>query len=543
MKHSDGAVPALPDHRLERRILILAPTGNDASLTAEVLKREKLVSEICGDVTTLAAEAARGCGVIILAEEVMMDKAIAVLLRALHNQPPWSDVPLVLITSGGEAGKEQLRRLGIFGGANVTLLERPFRRSTLLSLLDVALRARGRQYVARDSVAELKRAHAELEQALRAKDDFLAALSHELRTPLNPVLLLASENVHDESLPEKTRADFEVVRRNIELEARLIDDLLDLTRISRGKVSLEKRPCDIHAILREALVTVELEIRQKHLILNKDFGADLHVVEGDEVRLQQVFWNILKNAVKFTPDGGTIRVKTSSDANAEKIIIEISDSGLGITPGELGHIFDAFAQGDHSLRSGPHRFGGLGLGLTISRMLVNLHSGMITAVSEGRDRGATFTIQFPCLRLGENRTALSSPASDANGTAHNRCKPASLRVLLVEDHDATRVVLTNLLARRGFEVFSAASVKEAIDVAEHEKLDVVLSDIGLPDGSGYDLMERLRDDFGLKGVALTGYGMEHDVARSQRTGFVSHLIKPVRIEALEKTLADFAQVK
>jgi signal transduction histidine kinase len=523
----------------ERRVLIVAPTGNDAGLTAEFIQQANLSPQICRDVAQLAEEVKRGCGVIVLAEEILGQSSITLLIQTLAEQPPWSDIPIVLITSSGEVSQAHLRRLVIFGpGGNVVLLERPFRLGTLLSTLEVSLRSRQRQYEARDLILELKRVHDEIQAASRAKDDFLAALSHELRTPLNPVLLIASENAADPELSPKMRADFEMVRKNIELEARLIDDLLDLTRISRGKLILNKSPCDVHAILNDAVATVEAEIKKKNLALKLELQAGSHRVLGDAVRLQQIFWNVLKNAVKFTPENGQISVKTSTLPEEETIIIKVIDTGIGMTTREIAHIFAAFTQGEHARGGGgSHRFGGLGLGLAISRMLVKLHSGLIYATSTGHDRGSTFTIKLPLAQ----KKAGSEPGKDSRPPPDQAppAKNPGLRILLVEDHEPTRIALANLLSRREYTVSTAATVGEAQGFAAQNKFDLVVSDIGLPDGTGYELMSKLRDDFGLRGIALTGYGMEQDVDRGKRAGFVAHLVKPIRIEALEKILSGF----
>jgi PAS domain S-box-containing protein len=376
------------------------------------------------------------------------------------------------------------------------------------------------------------------ETASRSKDDFLAALSHELRTPLNPVLLIASDAANDLQLPEKTRADFGMIRRNVELEARLIDDLLDLTRITRGKLSLEKRPLDVRAVLQDAIAIVRADAETKKISLTLDLGTDQIMVLGDAVRLQQIFWNVLKNAVKFTPEGGRITVEIRTLAENGNIAIKIIDSGIGLTIREITHIFNPFAQGDHAGSSGSHQFGGLGLGLAISRMLVELHSGVIQAASAGRDQGATFTIELPCLPAGEISAPPEQPATNNPQAALK--KNSVRRILLVEDHEPTRTALARLLARRDYQVMAASSVAEARALVRREKFDLVVSDIGLPDGNGYALMSELRDEFGLRGIALTGYGTEQDVSRAQNSGFVAHLTKPVRIEALEKALGDAA---
>jgi len=397
----DSSPAALAPTNVERRILILAPTGIDAHLTAEFLNTANLSPRICDDVPELCDEIAHGCGAMILAEDILGDSSIQNLVSLLIAQPSWSDIPVVIVTRGGEASKMQLRRLGIFGpGGNVTLLERPFRPGTLVSALEAALRARQRQYEARDFVERLKRARDEAQMANRAKDAFLAALSHELRTPLSPILLIASEYASDNRLPDEIRQNFQIILKNIELEARLIDDLLDLTRVTTGKLVLQCHDVDLHRILMDALDTVWAEIQKKEIQLDSHLSAAHCTVNGDAVRLQQVFWNILKNAVKFTPKNGTIKIESAIVRNPDTaVFIRITDSGIGMTPEESARVFEAFVQGDHADGNGTHRFGGLGLGLAISKNLVQLHSGTITAESAGRNQGATFTVTLPIVSM------------------------------------------------------------------------------------------------------------------------------------------------
>ncbi|HTO02163.1 MAG TPA: ATP-binding protein, partial [Opitutus sp.] len=295
----------------------------------------------------------------------------------------------------------------------------------------------------------VERARDEALAASRAKDDFLAALSHELRTPLNPVLLLATEAAANPELPEMVRRDFEIIAKNSLLEARLIDDLLDLTRITRGKMSLETRLLHVHPILREAIEIVRSDLVAKNLHLQVSLGAERHTMQGDAARLQQVFWNVLKNAVKFTPSEGQIRITTSNGSNGE-FVAEISDTGRGMTAPEIDHAFTAFVQGDHAVKPGWHRFGGLGLGLAITQSLVKLHGGTIRAHSAGRERGATFTITLPTIEMS---AAAVIPAPPPMKTiADTESKSRALSLLLVEDHEPTRTALTGLLERRGYEV-------------------------------------------------------------------------------------------
>ncbi|HEX3730201.1 MAG TPA: ATP-binding protein [Opitutaceae bacterium] len=374
----------------------------------------------------------------------------------------------------------------------------------------------------------------EIVAASRAKDDFLAALSHELRTPLNPVLLLASDALSNVEYPASAREAFRVIEKNALLEARLIDDLLDLTRIEHGKISLDRQPVDIHSVLQDALVTVRADAHERRIAVELDLQADHPRVLGDAGRLQQVFWNVLKNAVKFSPVGGRIQISTRTGPEAGEVTVFVTDHGIGIELHEMERIFSAFSQGDHAERARGHRFGGLGLGLAISRKLVELHSGRIHVVSPGKDQGATFTIELPLLARSPERDA--APAALSEPLPAGAAAP-SARILVVEDHEPTREPLTRLLKRRGFQVVAVSSSTEALGEAARSSFDLVLSDIGLPDGDGYALMRALRERYGMKGIALTGYGMTEDISRSSAAGFVAHLTKPIQVSVLDRALA------
>jgi signal transduction histidine kinase len=373
----------------------------------------------------------------------------------------------------------------------------------------------------------------ELVLANRAKDDFLAMLSHELRTPLGPALLLASESAGDPAIPEILRQRFDAIARHVELEARLIDDLLDLTRITNGKLLLDSKPVDIHLAVEDALATVEEEIKKKQIFITLNLMAENFTVAGDPVRVRQIFWNVIKNAVKFTPEHGQITVATSSNIGDGKILVKVIDTGIGLIQKEIDSIFNAFSQGGFADLE-RRRFGGLGLGLTITRRLVDLQSGTIRAESRGRNQGATFTIEFPYLELAEDKL----PAS-LKSAAGPKVVKRSLSILLVEDDEPTQQTLRQLLTGRHHKVIAVSTLTEARKVSCKEKFDVVLSDVGLPDGNGYTLMAELRDNFGLKGIALTGYGMGQDIEKAKKAGFVTHLTKPVNIESLESALNQF----
>jgi len=387
---------------------------------------------------------------------------------------------------------------------------------------------------------EIIETRAAAERTVQAKDNFITALSHELRAPLNPVLLVASERAGNPELPDQLRVDFNNIARNVKLEARLIEDLLDLTGITPGKRVFEARALDAHDILQNALVTAQPQLERKHIALTLGLRAKRYTVMGDAARLEQVFWNVIDNAVKFSGEKEMIAIGTRTNAAKERLTVTIVDTGTGMTEAELGSAFNAFAQGHHSGGGGPTRRGGMGIGLARSRMLVELHGGSIRAFSAGRGQGSTVVIELPLVAL-EGKTGGSSSgfSKRVNPSAVVRTEPAGhpCRVLLVEDHEPTRVELTKLLARRRYVVVSAGSVAEAMALADQKEFDLVIADIGLPDADGWELMTTLRERHGLKGIAVTGYGTDLDIAHSKVAGFVAHLIKPVTAQSVEDALA------
>ena len=387
---------------------------------------------------------------------------------------------------------------------------------------------------------ELKRAHDEILTASRAKDNFLATLSHELRTPLNPILLIASDAVQNPQLPADVRADYEMILKNVELEARLIDDLLDLTRIARGKILLEKKRVDVHGVLLDSITNVREEIRRKKIELSLNLSETPCAVFGDPVRLQQIFWNVIRNAVKFTPIGGHITVQTEV-SNRSRMTVRVTDTGIGMVPAEIARLFTAFSQAETAENSVAHRLGGLGVGLAISQKLVELHSGRIQAFSQGRDKGSTFTIELPLMPVAAGDQTAST---ETDGTANPpvaMAPPKEFSILVVEDHEPTRTTLAGMLKRRNYRVTTASSLAEARSAVNSTPFDLIISDLGLPDGTGYELMSELKKRGTIPGIALTGYGMAADIARTREAGFVAHLTKPVHAQSLEAALNTAAQ--
>jgi signal transduction histidine kinase len=378
-------------------------------------------------------------------------------------------------------------------------------------------------------------ARAELEAAAQAKDDFLAMLSHELRTPLTPVLMTVAMLEKDEALPPQTRDDIAVIRRNLEIQVKLVDDLLDLTRVARGKFELQQDVTDVHDLVRHAVeTTCRSDAKCQRLQVATHAEARRHHVWGDKARLEQVLWNLLRNAVKFTPEGGRIEVATRNPRGGG-IAITVTDSGVGIEPANLPVIFNAFEQGGRNVTK---QFGGLGLGLAICKAIVELHGGTIRADSPGHGRGATFTVTLP-VTTAPVAPATGVDAGDAGAAAGNLdvqspgAGGGRLHVLLVEDNVVTLKVMSRLFRDFGYEVTPAADVASAKDAARSKQFDLVVSDLGLPDGDGLDLMRQLRDQFGLRGIALSGYGQEEDVRESRDAGFIEHLVKPVDFARLE----------
>jgi PAS domain S-box-containing protein len=408
---------------------------------------------------------------------------------------------------------------------------------------DVSERRQKEVAVARLYQAE-QQARGAAEQANQAKDHFLATLSHELRTPLTPVLAILSTFGEGAALPAELAGDLEVMRRNIVLEARLIDDLLDLTRITRGRLDLQYAPAPVDQLLENAIGICAGELKAKRLTLIRDLAQPAPVLLADGPRVTQILWNLLKNAIKFTPEEGriTLRSRVAAAGGSRQLVIVVEDTGMGIAPGQLGRVFDAFEQGS---RGDSRRFGGLGRGLTISKGIAEAHGGTITAASPGEDRGSAFTLTLPLEGAGEAGLREAAPADPAPAAAparEARAPGRPQRILLVEDHADTAAILGRLLRRSGYEVLPAGTVGSALEVARREMagagLDLVVSDLGLPDGSGLDLMRQLAAAYRLRGIALSGFGMEADLAQSMAAGFSRHLIKPGNIGILRAAIAE-----
>ena len=378
----------------------------------------------------------------------------------------------------------------------------------------------------------------ELIGANAAKDQFLALLSHELRNPLSPVIAMVGEL--EASVPDSpsVREALEVIPRYVELEARLIDDLLDVTRIAKGKLQLSFEIIFVHQILHRAYEICREEIAAKDLQVEFRLRASHTHVEGDPARLQQVFWNLIKNSVKFTPEKGRIILETVNPA-LEEIEIRITDNGIGIEPEKISKIFNAFEQGQTSI---TRRFGGLGLGLAISKALIDAHGGKIRVESPGKDRGSTFSLTLKTVPA----PAAAGDGAEEGPSATREAEPRTpmlRRVLVVDDHQDTCTGMKMMLERRGYEITVAYSAEQAVQKTHNQDFDLLISDIGLPDRSGYELMRELRESKGMPGIALTGFGSEHDISKARAAGFAEHLTKPINFERLQEAIQNLLDLE
>ncbi len=505
------------------RVLLLAPTRKDAFTTAEMLQESGILMSSCQAFDALLAELDVGAAVLIVPEEAMSPAHTARLAARLQDQPPWSDVPVLVLAYAGAAStatKDAVRLLG-----NVTVLERPVRVPTLLSAVRTALRARQRQYQIREHLTERARAEESLRRADQRKDEFRATLGHELRKPLAPLLsgmqLLRLRGVEDAGLAPIMAA----MERQITHLVRLVDDLLEVSRITRGLIEVRHDPVDLVAAVRGAIDTCQpvLDGAGHHLIADM---PDAPVpVAGDQVRLTQVFANLLTNAAKYTNTGGRIHVGVSHSAGSARV--SVRDNGIGIQPSQLSSVFEMFMQVDRSNRRAQ---GGLGIGLTLVRTLVEMHGGRVEARSDGLGKGTEFVVVLPVLVATLKEHARPAPL----GRFPNR------RLLIVDDkHDAART-LSDLLRTLGATVAVAHSGRSALERLADFDPDAILLDIGMPEMDGYEVARRIRalpDRANTLLIALTGWGQDHDYSQSRAAGFDHHMVKPPNIEKLRELLA------
>jgi signal transduction histidine kinase/CheY-like chemotaxis protein len=497
---------------LEYRILIHAPVGKDARLIAELFGRAGIACCVCAAPAILLAEMALGAGALLVGDEAITPEFLHAVGGFVDRQQGWSDLPLLIMTRRGAASPELQQRYLALG--NVSLVERPAQSVTLVSAARSALRARRRQYAMR-----------EVDQR---KDEFLAMLAHELRNPLAPIRA-ASDLLRIPALErDKVRQTSEIIARQVNHMTGLIDDLLDLSRVSRGLVTLDRTLLDAGQVVHNAIEQVRplIEARRHRLALR--IPREAVFIHGDQKRLVQIVANVLNNAAKYTPEGGDIVLEMLADE--DKVTYSISDNGIGMAQHTIEHVFDMFAQAE---RSSDRSQGGLGIGLALVHNLVTLHGGQVAASSEGIGRGSRFTITLP---------RAVQPAGKAAPNQHGAAAaPAqALHLLVVDDNEDAGQMLGLYLESAGYQVTVAHSARAALAAAATDPPDVFLLDIGLPDMDGNELarcLRRMPHSAPAKLIAVTGYGQEADRARTAAAGFDHHFVKPVDMAPLLDVLA------
>ncbi|MGH8318125.1 MAG: ATP-binding protein [Steroidobacteraceae bacterium] len=507
------------------RVLVVAPVGRDAAAIVDLLSQNGYGTHACDAVAEATAQIASGAGTLLLTEEALDREYVPNLRRQLHAQPAWSELPVIILTSGGEARSAQLLDLVAVATGSVTLLERPLSAATLLRTVEVALRSRRRQYQVRDLLEAQRAREAALREADRRKDTFLAILSHELRNPLAPIRnaaeLLGSMNL----TPMQLHWAQSVIRRQTAHMACLLDDLLDLARITQGKLRLRRQSCSLRSVVDAAVETARpmMETKGHRLFIN--LPNDLPPLSADPVRLAQAIANLLTNAAKYTDAGGTIELRARV---GEALAISITDSGIGIPKEQLGRLFSMFSQ----ISSGDRSEGGLGIGLALVKGIVELHDGTVAAQSAGLGKGSEFLIHLPLIPTS---TALQ-PSEVESPPAHF----GKLRLLIADDNKDAADTLALLLSLEGCDVRTAYSGHAAVSIAETFHPDVALLDIGMPEMDGFaaaKAIRRLHGGMKVCLVAVTGWGQEHDKRRSFEAGFAMHLTKPVDPDRLRALLA------
>ena len=544
-------VPGSRANGMETRVLILPPTGADGLAMGKLFGACHLAFAICKTSVELCVTGRAGAGTLIVSEEALLADS-SELLACIAGQPVWSDLPVIVLSRSGReslALAQVIPRLG-----NVSVVERPVRTSTLIALVRSTLRARDRQYQVREYLAEQEQAQkvirdaerryrslldseraarSQAEYASRIKDEFLATLSHELRTPLNAILGWTQVLRKSPDLPRDAVNALIVIERNARSQARIIEDLLDMSSIISGKVRLDVQRLDLASIVKATVETVKPAALAKGIRLQVVLDPLAGPVRGDPSRLQQVFWNLLTNAMKFTHKDGRVTI-TLARVNSH-LEVEVADNGEGIDPAFLPQVFDRFRQAD---ASSARRHGGLGLGLSIVKQLVELHGGVISAKSAGRDLGSTFRVSLPLLATIEDalETDISRqhPRRSASLPAIEEIAPVDLtglKVLVVDDEPDARSLIQRLLQDRHASVVTAGSADEAVQMLLRGTPDVLVSDIGMPGEDGYMLIRRIRAMTGsyalIPAIALTAYARIEDRMKAIHAGFQLHLSKPV----------------
>ncbi|HWI38408.1 MAG TPA: ATP-binding protein [Burkholderiales bacterium] len=497
---------------------VVSPNEVDALLALTFLRDNGVEAHASGSIAAAARELDDSCGCLVIVEEALVEEEMPALREACSRLPPWADLPLVLVARDPGALAALTAQLFPDAG-NVTLLGRPLGPMTLVSAVQTALRASARQR----EVGELLAARGE---AVKLRDEFLAMLAHELRNPLAPMrnaLEIMRLQKIDNPLLQESAA---ILGRQVDHIVRMVDDLMDVARLERGKVMLQTSRVDLNRVVAAAVESCLPQAQTRGHRIALHFGARELPLDADEVRLEQIVCNLVNNAIKFTTEPGEIRVETL--AQGGEAVLSVEDHGMGFEPHVGAQLFAPFLQVNPTL---ARTAGGLGIGLTIVQRLTELHGGSVSAFSAGPGQGARFAVRLPLAKGPVSST--TAPRARPRAT-----KP--LRVVVIEDNDDIRDSLRTLLTLWGHEVRTATDGKRGMELVRAAPPDVALVDIGLPGVSGYEVARLIRARFpsrNIRLIAVTGYGQASDRERALAAGFDVHLLKPVPPEELERALA------
>ena len=509
------------------RVLLMAPTRRDREATLDLLRHADISAIACDGVTSLVAEIENSLGAIVMTDSAFANPHIDHLLAALSHQPPWSDIPIVLLCRTGDPASGMQRVLDSL--RNVTLLERPTSSRTLLSSIQTAIRARARQYQLRDQFEALRATEAALREADRRKDLFLATLAHELRNPLAPIRTASHVLASPRLAASQIQWAQTVIQRQVGHMALLLDDLLDIARITRGKLELKKTHVRLTEVVDSAIEAARPLIDGKNHQLTVTLPSENLSLYADPLRLSQVLSNLLTNAAKYTDPAGQIRLAAS--VVNDMLCLSVKDDGIGIAPEALTRIFEVFSQIDGASSRSD---GGLGIGLSLVKGLLELHSGAIEARSDGLGRGSEFIVRLPLSTSGFIQSQPSEPGSPRHPTPRRR-------VMIADDNSDAADTFAALLEILEHEVCVAYTGRSALKLAQTFRPDVAFIDLGMPDLSGYEVARSLRREpwgAGIGLVAVTGWGRDDDRQQAKDSGFDRHMTKPVDPEAIDTLLAE-----
>jgi signal transduction histidine kinase/CheY-like chemotaxis protein len=540
---------------LERSAALMAPTAADAAIAARIFAEARIPAVLYETFEALIEAIAAGVGTVVVIEECLNSREAGHLMAVLADQPAWSSVPFVVLTN---RAAHQARPSSVLNSLpNAILLERPVVIAGLISAVRAGLATRGRQYEIRDLLTAAQRAseerarlHEAAEEAKsaamaanRMKDEFLAVLSHELRTPLNAILGWAKLLQRKSIPPEEQARAVDTIERNARLQAQMIADLLDVSRIISGTLRLEVQEVELVQVIEEALATVTPAAQAKGIRIQKALDPGAGPVAGDPARLQQVIWNLLSNAVKFTPLGGRVHIQLRTDDSYAEI--SVTDTGEGIAPVFVSHVFERFRQADAST---TRKHGGLGLGLAIVRQLVELHGGEVGVTSAGEGQGATFTVRLPVAASRQRLLAsvVDPVRRDEVEAPREMSSLMGLNVLVIDDEPECRNLVAAVIGHHGGNALTADSVAAGLAQFNAHAPTVVICDIGMPGQDGYAFARELRKREESSGrwtpvIALTAYARAEDRARILAAGFQVHMPKPVDPLELAAVVAGLAK--